>query len=124
MRGHRDLDVLQAGVFSQQGYLDTYPGALPRVKADALILQNARVFIVGNAPVVGGLGTVFGPVVGAFILTPLGEALVGLTEKFGINAPGAKAAFYGLALMIIIGLRPSGLWPGLARFLGLTEQRR
>ena len=73
---------------------------------------------------VGGLGTVFGPVVGAFILTPLGEALVGLTEKFGINAPGAKAAFYGLALMIIIGLRPSGLWPGLARILGLTEQRR
>ncbi|MBI3666960.1 MAG: hypothetical protein HY236_12205 [Acidobacteria bacterium] len=45
----------QAGVFSQQGYLDTYPGALPLVKADALILQNARVFIVGNAPVIGDL---------------------------------------------------------------------
>ena len=45
----------QAGVFSQQGYLDTYPGSIPRVKADGLIAQNARVFIVGNAPVVGGL---------------------------------------------------------------------
>jgi hypothetical protein len=54
MRGYARPDY-QAGVFSQQGYLDTYPGALPRVKADALILQNARVFIVGNAPVIGGL---------------------------------------------------------------------
>lgn len=54
MRGWGRPDY-QAGVFSQQGYLDTYPGALPRVKANALILQNARVFIVGNAPVVGGL---------------------------------------------------------------------
>jgi hypothetical protein len=45
----------QAGVFSRQGYLDTYPGVLPQVKANALILQNARVFIVGNAPVIGGL---------------------------------------------------------------------
>src|SRR5437764_12786628 len=55
MRGWGRPDY-QAGVFSQQGYLDTYPGALPRVKADAPILQNARVFTVGNAPGVGGPG--------------------------------------------------------------------
>ena len=54
MRGWGRPDY-QAGVFSRQGYLDTYPGQLPRVKADALILQNARTFIVGNAPVIGGL---------------------------------------------------------------------
>ncbi len=54
MRGWGRPDY-QAGVFSQQGYLDTYPGDLPRVKADALMVQNARVFIVGNAPVLGGL---------------------------------------------------------------------
>jgi Hypothetical glycosyl hydrolase 6 len=54
MRGWGRADY-QAGVFSQQGYLDTYPGSIPRVKADGLIVQNARVFIVGNAPVVGGL---------------------------------------------------------------------
>jgi branched-chain amino acid transport system permease protein len=75
------------------------------------------------APIIGGLGTIFGPVVGAFILTPLGEALVPLTESLGINAPGAKAVFYGLALMIIIVLRPNGIWPWLARVLGLTERR-
>jgi branched-chain amino acid transport system permease protein len=75
------------------------------------------------APVVGGLGTVFGPVLGAFILTPLGEALVAFTEGLGINAPGTKSVFYGLALMIIIVLRPNGIWPWLARVLGFTERR-
>jgi len=45
----------QAGIFTQQGYLDTYPGSIPRVQADALILQNARTFFVGNAPIVSGL---------------------------------------------------------------------
>jgi branched-chain amino acid transport system permease protein len=75
------------------------------------------------APVVGGLGTVFGPVVGAFILTPLGEALTALTDRLGINAPGVKAVFYGLALMTIIVLKPSGVWPWLARVLRLTERR-
>jgi hypothetical protein len=54
MRGW-DRPDYQAGVFSQQGYLDTYPGVLPRVKADALIVQNARTFIVGNAPLIGDL---------------------------------------------------------------------
>ena len=76
------------------------------------------------APIVGGLGTVFGPVVGAFILTPLGEALMALTESFGLNAPGTKAVFYGLALMLIIAVQPGGVWPWLARVLGLGERRQ
>jgi branched-chain amino acid transport system permease protein len=93
-------------------------------------LFPSRVFDINRsieiilAPVVGGLGTVFGPVIGAFILTPLGEVLTALTDRLGINAPGVKAAFYGLALMIIIVLRPAGVWPWLARVLRLTEHRR
>ncbi len=45
----------QAGTFSRQGYLDTYPGSIPRVLTDALIVQNARTFFVGNAPIVSDL---------------------------------------------------------------------
>jgi hypothetical protein len=45
----------QAGVFSEFGYLDTYPGSIPRVQAASLLAQNARTFFVGNAAVVGGL---------------------------------------------------------------------
>ena len=51
MRGYA-RPYYQAGVFSQYGYLDMYPGSIPRVEADALIVQNARTFFVGNAPVV------------------------------------------------------------------------
>jgi branched-chain amino acid transport system permease protein len=74
------------------------------------------------APIVGGLGTVFGPVVGALILTPLGEALMVFTESFGLNAPGTKQLFYGLALMLIIVVQPGGVWPWLARVLGLVRR--
>jgi branched-chain amino acid transport system permease protein len=93
-------------------------------------LFPAQVFDIGRsielilAPIVGGLGTVFGPVIGAFILTPLGEALIAVTESLGVNAPGAKAVFYGLALIAIIYLRPNGVWPWLARLLRLDEPRR
>jgi branched-chain amino acid transport system permease protein len=73
------------------------------------------------APIIGGLGTIFGPVLGAFILTPLGELLTAVTEKLGIDAPGAKSLFYGATLMLIIFLRPAGLWPWLARACGLTD---
>jgi branched-chain amino acid transport system permease protein len=73
------------------------------------------------APIIGGLGTVFGPIVGAIVLTPLGEALTALVQRLGVNAPGAKAIFYGLTLMAIISLQPNGVWPWLARRLGLDR---
>lgn len=93
-------------------------------------LFPSQVFDIGRsielilAPIIGGLGTIFGPVVGAFILTPLGETLIAATERAGLNAPGTKAAFYGMALMAIIWLRPNGVWPWLAEILGLAERRR
>jgi len=89
-------------------------------------LFPAQIFDIGRSielllgPIVGGLGTVFGPVVGAFILTPLGEGLIALTQKLGIDAPGVKAIFYGLTLVVIIYVRPSGVWPWLARLLGVA----
>jgi hypothetical protein len=45
----------QAGVFTEYGYSDTYPGELACVQADALIVQNARTFFVGNAGVLSGI---------------------------------------------------------------------
>jgi branched-chain amino acid transport system permease protein len=93
-------------------------------------LFPAQVFDIGRsielilAPIIGGLGTVFGPIVGALILTPLGEMLIGVTERLGLNAPGTKAVFYGLTLMIIIWLRPNGVWPWLAGVLGIRSKRQ
>jgi branched-chain amino acid transport system permease protein len=102
------------GVFYAFYYNNLFP---------AQIFDISRSIEIILAPIVGGLGTVFGPVVGAFILTPLGESLITLTEKLGINVPGVKAVFYGAILMLIIFLRPSGVWPWLARILGVWERR-
>lgn len=74
-------------------------------------------------PIIGGLGTIFGPIVGAIILTPLGEGLTTFIQSSGLNVPGAKSIFYGIILMIIISLRPSGVWPWLAKYLRLDRPR-
>jgi branched-chain amino acid transport system permease protein len=38
----------------------------------------------------------------------------------GLDAPGTKAVAYGAMLIAVIWLRPSGIWPWLARRLGLA----
>lgn len=73
------------------------------------------------APIVGGLGTLLGPIVGAFILTPIGEALIALLERLGLAVPGAKQIFYGVVLLAIIWFLPGGIWPALARRLGIRD---
>ena len=73
------------------------------------------------APIIGGLGTLFGPVVGAVVLTGLGEAFTDASEYFHI--PGMKQIFYGLALLVIVIYRPAGVWPWLADKLGFGERR-
>lgn len=45
----------QGAIFSEQGYIDTYPGTVSRVSVDALLLQNCRTFFVGDAPIINGL---------------------------------------------------------------------
>jgi len=87
----------------------------------AQIFDMSRSIDIMLAPIIGGIGTLFGPILGAFILVPLGEALIHATQALGINAPGAKAVFFGLALMIIIFLAPNGIWPSLRKRLGIGE---
>jgi branched-chain amino acid transport system permease protein len=88
------------------------------------VFEISRSIEIILAPVVGGPGTVFGPVIGAFVLTPLGEGLTAITGHFGINAPGVKAVFYGVVLIVIVSAMPSGVWPRLAGLFGLKERVR
>jgi branched-chain amino acid transport system permease protein len=71
------------------------------------------------APIVGGLGTLFGPILGAFLLTFLGEALTAATEAVRID--GIKQLLYGVILLLIVALRPAGIWPWLRERLGIGE---
>nr|WP_246472795.1 branched-chain amino acid ABC transporter permease [Azospirillum tabaci] len=72
--------------------------------------------------IVGGIGTLIGPILGAFILTPLGELLTYLIEVTGFDLPGLKQLFYGVALVVIVVYRPDGVWPWLADRLGLVRR--
>jgi branched-chain amino acid transport system permease protein len=71
------------------------------------------------APIIGGIGTLFGPIVGAFLLTGLAETLTNVLHGFGVETPGAKQVFYGFCLLAVIIFLPHGIWPPLRRALGL-----
>ncbi len=71
------------------------------------------------APIVGGLGTMFGPLLGAVALQLLSEA----SESAIGAAPGLNLVLYGVILVLIIGLLPEGL-SGLARSSVVGLRRR
>jgi branched-chain amino acid transport system permease protein len=73
------------------------------------------------APIVGGLGTLVGPLLGAVILTPLGEIISWATDALGFQAAGVKPLFYGVALLGIIKFMPDGVWPHLRAVFGGNE---
>jgi branched-chain amino acid transport system permease protein len=75
------------------------------------------------APIIGGVGTLLGPIVGAVLLTGLAEGLTETLTALGFDAPGAKQVFYGLCLLVVVTLVPDGVWPPLARALRLTTHR-
>lgn len=57
--------------------------------------------------IIGGKGTLFGPVVGAFLMTPLAE----LTRTyFGSSYMGLHLVLYGVVLMFVIKFIPSGIF--------------
>jgi branched-chain amino acid transport system permease protein len=75
-------------------------------------------------PIIGGIGTLFGPIVGAFLLTTLAEGLWELMRAFGVDVPGLKQVFYGFCLLLVVIFLPDGIWPPLARALGLHTKSR
>ena len=89
-----------------------------------------HIFSIGSsidiilAPIVGGLGTLMGPIVGAFILAPLGQLLLSLTTALGLDLPGLELVIHGLLLVVIIRALPGGLWPWLKHRLGLAASAK
>src|SRR5215831_11315999 len=80
---------------------DTVFGML--VSAQALILA-----------LFGGVGSLWGPVLGAMVLVPLAE---GLNAELGDVLPGIQGVVYGIAIIAIILLAPEGVyWRVLDRF--------
>jgi len=72
-------------------------------------------------PIIGGIGTLAGPIVGAFVITGLAEGMREVMLRLGIDVPGVKQVFYGLCLLLVIIFLPHGVWPPLAKKLGLRR---
>jgi branched-chain amino acid transport system permease protein len=69
------------------------------------------------APIVGGIGTVYGPLVGALTLIGLGEvAKVAIHALFGSAIPGVDLVVYGVLLILVIAFAPRGV-------MGLLDRR-
>jgi len=73
-------------------------------------------------PIIGGIGTLVGPLVGAFLLTGLAEGMREAMLRLGIDVPGVKQVFYGICLLLVVVFLPHGVWPPLARALGLERK--
>ncbi len=84
-----------------------------------IVFNIERSIEVTLAPIVGGVGTLFGPIFGAFILTPLGEFItefIDLLKAWGIINPqaklnGLKLLVWGVLVVLIVLFKPKGLWP-------------
>ena len=62
------------------------------------------------APVIGGIGTVFGPLLGALVVKSLGEA----TKLITGDVPGLDLVIYGCVLIAVVAFAPGGI-AGLLR---------
>lgn len=85
-------------------------GALFAVKLGSIYPHSFQLLISINVLaliIVGGMGSIPGIVVGAFALIGLPELLREFAEF--------RLLFYGIALMLMMLLRPEGLWPSAAR---------
>ena len=102
-----------AGVFYAFYYNNLFP------EQTFFILRSIEIIL---GPIIGGIGTLFGPVIGAFLLTGISEVLQELLANFGFDTPGAKRVFYGVCLLLVVMVLPNGIWPPIARLLRL--QRR
>lgn len=72
------------------------------------------------APIVGGLGTVFGPLLGALALHFLGE----LAKAFAGRIPGIDLALFGVLLVLVVAFARHGIQGLLTRLMQRIGARR
>jgi len=65
------------------------------------------------APIIGGIGTVLGPLLGALVVRTLGE----LTKLVVGDAPGLDLVIYGSVLILVVAFAPRGIVGALADLL-------
>jgi branched-chain amino acid transport system permease protein len=97
-----------AGVFFAFYYNNLFPEQIFHISRSIEIILG---------PVIGGVGTLFGPVLGAAVLTLLSDGITEALAAFGLDIPGVKQVFYGVVLLAVVMFLPHGIWPAIARRL-------
>jgi len=101
-----------AGVFFAFYYNNLFPEQIFNISRSIEIILG---------PIIGGIGTLFGPILGAAVLTILADGITELVAAMGLEIPGVKQVFYGVVLLLVVMFLPHGIWPTLARKLGLGQ---
>ena len=101
-----------AGMFSAFYYSNLFPEQLFHISRSIEIILG---------PIIGGLGTLLGPIIGAALLTMLADGATELVAAVGWDVPGVKQLVYGIMLFLIVAFLPQGVWPALARKLKLSQ---
>jgi branched-chain amino acid transport system permease protein len=70
-------------------------------------------------PIIGGVGTVFGPLLGALVVKSLGE----LAKLVAGDAPGLDLVIYGVVLILVVSFAPRGIAGALADARAWTVNR-
>jgi len=96
--------MLSAAVAAAAGGL--YAVVLLVVTPDSVfgMLTSAQALVVA---LFGGVGTLWGPVIGAVVLVPLSETL---QAQLGDVIPGIQGVVYGFAIIAVILLAPEGIF--------------
>jgi len=101
-----------SGVFFAFYYNNLFPEQIFHISRSIEIILG---------PIIGGIGTLFGPILGAAVLTLLADGITEALAALGWEIPGIKQVFYGVVLLLVIVFLPNGIWPAVARRLGLGK---
>jgi len=102
--------LLSAGLGALMGTVYSF-GLLYIATTHALFGLFIMVRIL-SITIVGGIATVWGPVIAACFLVPTGEFL---NAQFGDRYPGVQDVIYGVALIVATLYMPEGIWGRIRR---------
>ena len=101
-----------SGVFFAFYYNNLFPEQIFHISRSIEIILG---------PIIGGIGTLFGPILGAFVLTVLADGITEILAYAGVEVPGIKQVFYGVVLLAVVMFLPNGIWPALAKKIGVGK---
>jgi len=101
-----------AGVFWAFYYNNLFPEQIFSINRSIEIILG---------PIIGGIGTLAGPIIGAALLTLFADGTTELVAALGWDVPGVKQLIYGIILFAVVIFLPYGVWPALARKLKLFK---